>query len=315
MTIANGSQALATDILKSLNADGYLDFESSTQLTIASDAITVAHNWYRVETQASAATDDLSTITAGANVSDGFLLFLRPTTTGRAITLKHNVGNILCVGNTDIVLSNQHDTALFIYDGNLTKWICYATLIGASAITSTMIAAGAVTTAKLAAGAVDATALGTGAVTTTKLGSGAVDATALASNAVTAAKIAADSVDTSKAGNGIGQITHRVGNGGSSNWTNVGAFSNLTPVGAVRIQLGVGTGAFVGADNVGSSINFPVAFSAEPLIFVTLFSSSDNTVYITAAAASTTGASVGARRASAVGSQTFYFQWIAIGPE
>jgi hypothetical protein len=123
MTIASGQQALAADVLKSLNASGYLQLTDSSELTIATGAVSVTTNFYRVDTEADAATDDLDTITAGSGVADGHILILRAENAARTVVVKHNTGNIMVPGATDLVLDDSHDTAWFIYDGNLTKWI------------------------------------------------------------------------------------------------------------------------------------------------------------------------------------------------
>lgn len=123
MTISSGQQALAADVLKHATASGHLRLAASTELTIASGAVTANANFYRVDTEGDAASDDLDTITVGSEVADGFLLFLRAENAARTVVIKHNTGNILCVGNNDISLDDSHDWVLLIYDGNLTKWL------------------------------------------------------------------------------------------------------------------------------------------------------------------------------------------------
>ena len=103
---------------KSLTDDGQLQFEDAAELTIASDAVTVTKNYHKVDTQADAATDDLSTITAGSGVAAGFVLVLRAENVARVVTVKDSVGNILLSG--DCVLSATDRTLTLLYDG--TNW-------------------------------------------------------------------------------------------------------------------------------------------------------------------------------------------------
>lgn len=123
MTIDSGQQALAADILKHANSDGYLQFTDSTELTISAGAVTAVANFYRVDTESNASTDDLDTITAGTGVADGHVLFLRAENDARTVVIKHNTGNIQCANGIDIVLDGTRERALLHYDGNLTKWI------------------------------------------------------------------------------------------------------------------------------------------------------------------------------------------------
>lgn len=123
MTIASGQQALAADILKSLNASGYVQLTDSSELTISSGAVTVTTNFYRVDTESDASSDNLDTITAGSGVADGHILFLRAESAARTVVVVHNSGNIMCRNGQNIILDDSEDWALLIYDGNLTKWL------------------------------------------------------------------------------------------------------------------------------------------------------------------------------------------------
>ena len=70
--------------------------------------------------------DDLNGMTASSIISNGEPLIIRPDA-GDTITVKHNAlggadaRNILCIGNADIVLDDDHDFA----------WVFYSTAIGA----------------------------------------------------------------------------------------------------------------------------------------------------------------------------------------
>ena len=123
MTIASGQQALAADILKHATADGYLQLTDSTELTISAGAVTATANFYRVDTESNAASDDLDTITAGTGVADGHPLWIRPENDARTVVVKHGTGNIKCPGGVDILLDDSSDILHLVYDGNLTKWL------------------------------------------------------------------------------------------------------------------------------------------------------------------------------------------------
>mgnify|MGYP006935504266 CR=1 FL=1 len=123
MTIASGQQALAADILKHATADGYLQLTDSTVLTIATGAVTATANFYRIDTESAAASDDLDTITAGTGVADGHLLVIRPANDARTVVVKHNTGNIVCANGVSQTLDDAHDTLILFYDSNLTKWV------------------------------------------------------------------------------------------------------------------------------------------------------------------------------------------------
>src|SRR3990167_7808684 len=145
MTVASGSQALASDMLKSMNANGELELNASTELTIASGVIAPTQNFHRVDTQADAASDDLDTITLPSDASDGYLLFLRAENAARTVVIKFNTGNIWTPYGADITLDDENDWCLLIYDSNLTKWLAGPVpTMGAGSITTAMLAADSV---------------------------------------------------------------------------------------------------------------------------------------------------------------------------
>lgn len=112
---------LKTRLIKSISAAGLLNFAASTVLTISSGSITATGNWHRVDTESAAATDDLDTITAGA---DGQVLMLRIVASTRNVVIRHGIGNIVCGGAANVTLDLTSDLAYLIYDSNLAKWIC-----------------------------------------------------------------------------------------------------------------------------------------------------------------------------------------------
>ena len=84
------------------NLIGYIKFDAATELTISSDAITVTQTAHKLQPE-SGTTDNLSTIDAGS-IPFG-VLYVSDFGTD-TITIKHNVGNILCLSGSDISLSN-----------------------------------------------------------------------------------------------------------------------------------------------------------------------------------------------------------------
>ena len=76
--------------------------EVATELTISSDAITLTQLNHKLQPQ-SGTSDDLSTIN-GTTAGQSGVLYASDFGTD-TITIKHNVGNILCMGAADITLS------------------------------------------------------------------------------------------------------------------------------------------------------------------------------------------------------------------
>lgn len=98
-------------------------YPNNVFLYIVSDTITVknlAAEHLVLDTEALAATDDLSTITA--DTKDGRLLYLRTVANARDITVKHNVGNILLANGTDVLLNHTGDTLCLRWNGSLSAW-------------------------------------------------------------------------------------------------------------------------------------------------------------------------------------------------
>lgn len=84
-------------------------FGPASTLVISSDAITITGSFHLVDTEGSAATDNLATISGG---STGSLLVLRSVDSGRDVTLKDSTGNLYLAG--DFTLSTFHDTITLI---------------------------------------------------------------------------------------------------------------------------------------------------------------------------------------------------------
>lgn len=94
---------------------GKLGLGASSTLTIASGAITVTKAHHTVETETGAGSDDLDTISGGA---DGDFLILRAVNGAHTVTLKDGTGNLKLEG--DCALDNAEDCIELISDG--TSW-------------------------------------------------------------------------------------------------------------------------------------------------------------------------------------------------
>ena len=130
-TLGTNPQGTAADVktrlAAALSGAGLLQFATATTLTIATGSITVTQNWHRIDTEASASTDDLDTITAG---SEAQVLILRTVNGARNVVIKHGTGNIYCAGAKDITLDNNYDLAVLVYDASLSFWIAFRGPVG-----------------------------------------------------------------------------------------------------------------------------------------------------------------------------------------
>jgi hypothetical protein len=115
--LADGTRA-STGIQELLG----LNLTDSTELTIASGAITVTQSYHTIDTESDAATDDLDTITVAGG--EGDVLVIRPESSSRTVVIKHGTGNVQCVGNDDITLDDDHDFALLIRK-DATNWMAF----------------------------------------------------------------------------------------------------------------------------------------------------------------------------------------------
>ena len=92
--------------------------DASTELTLASGAVTVTQTFHRIDTEADAASDDLDTISGGV---DGQFLVLRAENTAREVVVT-NSGNITTSDGNNVALDEVYKFLLLIYDGNRSKW-------------------------------------------------------------------------------------------------------------------------------------------------------------------------------------------------
>jgi hypothetical protein len=75
-----------------------LALPARTTLTLATDACTPTQNAHAIDTEAAAATDDLSTLTIAGNIRAGHLLILTAANSARVPTVRSGIGNILMAG-------------------------------------------------------------------------------------------------------------------------------------------------------------------------------------------------------------------------
>jgi hypothetical protein len=90
----------------------------TSELTIATGAITVTGSYHNVDTEADAASDDLDTISGG---TDGAILVLRANNDARTVVVKDSTGNLELTG--DMSLDNTQDTITLIFDNALSAWL------------------------------------------------------------------------------------------------------------------------------------------------------------------------------------------------
>lgn len=90
--------------------DDYVRLIGQTEsLTISSGSVGVQKNFAIIDTQGSAASDDLDTING---YGEGRILFVRQSDAARVVTMKHGTGNLTFWGGADIVLSATKWTLL-----------------------------------------------------------------------------------------------------------------------------------------------------------------------------------------------------------
>lgn len=87
-------------------------------LIIAANAITITRSRHRIDT--SGAPDTLATING---FIDGDLLWIEATSAARAVTVKHNTGNIWLSGLNDVVLDDPNRVLVLLYDATPARWV------------------------------------------------------------------------------------------------------------------------------------------------------------------------------------------------
>jgi hypothetical protein len=121
-TVSSTSNLVSNASGSQTNVFNYAAIPIRQSEVIASDAVTVRDALVallRIDTESSAATDDLSTI---SNPTDGQIITLETTANARDVTVKHGVGNIRLAGAADFVLDTVSDSITLIYKSNVSFW-------------------------------------------------------------------------------------------------------------------------------------------------------------------------------------------------
>lgn len=129
--LAAFAKVINTDDDENNSMTGSLAFGSS-ELTIASGAVTATRSHHTIDTEADASSDDLDTITA-SSVSTGALLIIRAADAGRTVVVKHSTDNILMGDDADFTMDDADKRLVLQYDG--TNWVEIARSPGVSPAT------------------------------------------------------------------------------------------------------------------------------------------------------------------------------------
>ena len=90
--------------------DTWVDLGTFSELTIATGAVTGTGSVHSIDTESDATSDDLDTVSGGA---DGRLLVIKPITSARTVVAKDGTGNLIMAG--DHSMDNSQDTTTFVY--------------------------------------------------------------------------------------------------------------------------------------------------------------------------------------------------------
>lgn len=100
-----------SQVLSGGKAFTQLLIDPPSTLVISSGAITVSKAWHNIDTEGSAASDDLTTISGGVK---GDLLLLNCTNNARVINVKHGTGNIYLSTAADLELDDTRQILVLI---------------------------------------------------------------------------------------------------------------------------------------------------------------------------------------------------------
>lgn len=128
--VYDGSQWIVlghTAALARTEAGTTVNFEGSvglatSELTIASGAVTPTGSQHTIDTESDDAADDLDTINVTSVATNAWLL-IRAENAARVVTIKHDTGNIQTDDGTDIALSSADHTVLLARVGSAWKVI------------------------------------------------------------------------------------------------------------------------------------------------------------------------------------------------
>jgi hypothetical protein len=126
--------------------------------TLSAGTAEIVNSYHVLDTEGSAATDDLDTI--NSSFSTGAVLLLSCNTYARKIVIKHGTGNIYTYTSADLVLNSSGNIAVLIKRG--TYWNCVASSIldiSYAALNAITVSATAVVASTVSATTVSATAV------------------------------------------------------------------------------------------------------------------------------------------------------------
>ncbi len=120
---------------------GSLQYNSATELTISSGAVTTTQAHHSIDTEADAANDDLDTINGG---SGGEILLILPANDARTVRLRHGVGNIFLkhqVESKSFSFSSPAGSSGTFYSAGYYNWSSTEAALTESALSVTHSAA------------------------------------------------------------------------------------------------------------------------------------------------------------------------------
>ncbi len=115
-TVGTWAAGGTLSVVGALSAAGGLRTPRADSYTIATGAITITRaGYFNIDTEASAASDDLDTISGGTN---GDIIVIRAANGARTVVVKDSTGNIRTAG--DFSMDSTDDRITLIFDG--TNW-------------------------------------------------------------------------------------------------------------------------------------------------------------------------------------------------
>lgn len=126
--VANAASDGANTDITSLTGINLIDldtinFADATELTIATGEITITQSYHKIDTEADAATDDLTTINGG---TAGDRIYICAANDARTVVLKHDdtagAGKIVTSEDADFELDTDNKLVALMYDSSDSHW-------------------------------------------------------------------------------------------------------------------------------------------------------------------------------------------------
>ena len=115
---------------------GKVQVKDKGKITISSGVVTATGANHTIDTEGAAASDDLDTISGGA---DGAVLFVQADDGTHTVVLKHDTGNIYNPTGKDITLDDEYKIVKLLYQSALSKWIVVADFAAMTTLSDTTI--------------------------------------------------------------------------------------------------------------------------------------------------------------------------------